>query len=1147
MKNITFFKKRIIILPLLVACSFSIAHLHNFFQESISKISLEVKNSIENVLIIEFSQIPSLEEFKKIKLLSEVVNIVRVSNLETDYFKKTFELEFKNQTNTQTLISKITSIVQISEFKKRTFAEFQSLYPSKELDNLTNDSYINYQWALKNKGFVTEVEITDLHKAEVRSRKGFDTGWAQIPNINSLFTSKKDIVVAVLDSGLDVNHSELRKQIHTNDIDCSKSGSISLSPKDNDGNGLVGDCMGWDFTKRNKSNAHRTSDKTGHGTHIAGIISSLSNNGSGVSGLSNRIKILPIQVVSGTTRDERSRYYPIVDRMTRAIEYAIERKADVINFSLGWPKIADQKVVRKAVELALSKGITIVAAAGNNSHDAPIFPCSYKGVICVGSYGVSGKISHFSNFGAHVDLVAPGEKILSLIPKSKPSLFFGLERGYDLKTGTSQATPFVTGMVAILKGIYPNISNNQILGRLIYSSWKRDKAFQNKLDLTNKHFLAAAPYLPFLIEPEINSAIIVPEFKESYYHTLTNFKNLTLNIPIRNLSEKSNAKLVQINISSESNDLIFLKSNFEIKNLKASKHLDIQIPIEIKNLWINSEQSYNLTIKVDNQPTRIYKKTLEILSHMDSHLEAHNLPIQGIDKEHSKLKFFNIKTVFKKGAYPEYFYKNLKNKILDISVFIKKGNSYEKNGVLRIDNVSRFFNFLKVDINYDKVDDYLIFYESTTEKNGVRVSTLHYNVYDKNLTPLFGEENSNWILDLEGVFPFQFNWMPITIPSLGKVAMPIGIKNKVSITKADINPDEFDFEINNPQKYRVFYFEPYRNKDGKIHLRTRTLNNYKVDESLNEALGVSFYDSVYVLGNMIPQSLEDFYAHTNHFLIAKAKNNNYFTYYDVQISEKDISLQGINSTYLNDDKKSDIKVFSNKHFDLKLKSILQGENNKFPAHLRVLRPTFNLSRNKFESKDSFAYTIQEKSNIYDIAHINWLKKGNAIHQNKFLSPENSVTIGNYANYVKNDELFSFIITTTSLYLIHNNLNNQTSNTFSKKLIASSFFNDYIFQPNYYPISIKDAGELRPAMYIDSTLLTGDSISIWGAWRDGLKSPVKYNLFVPPHCLSLNPVLWEESHAYVLICDEKTKEKKKVEETATSTKKKVFKIIPLVRD
>ncbi len=325
-----------------------------------------------------------------------------------------------------------------------------NLIPNPDLSKApVNDPYFGFQWGLLNNGQAFVPKLDDLHLDEkILSNPKIQIGWR-----NFDAEMKRDAIVAVMDSGVFTSegHEDLGEDI--------------LLP-------------GKNYTD---ADAEIYDDLLGHGTHIAGIIAAKMNNGIGISGMSNKIKILPLKVYDESRNrkedddvigdDDSTSSNLITPKIIKAIDDAIEQKADVIQLSLGWPRAEDYREVHQAFKKAYDAGIIIVAASGNDGHDAQIFPCAYKEVLCVGAISMDGKLAPFSNYGGHVDLLAPGQGILSTIPPTLMSFVFG-PRGYEIKNGTSQAAPFVSGAAAILKAIYPNESADQIRNRLLLGSEK---------------------------------------------------------------------------------------------------------------------------------------------------------------------------------------------------------------------------------------------------------------------------------------------------------------------------------------------------------------------------------------------------------------------------------------------------------------------------------------------------------------------------------------------------------------------------------------------------------------------------------------------------------------------------------------------------
>ncbi len=233
--------------------------------------------------------------------------------------------------------------------------------------------------------------------------------------------------VAVLDTGVQSDHPDLKKNLWENTADPSNG-------RDDDNNGVVDDRWGGDVVDGKGSGA----DKHGHGTHVAGIIGARGNNDRGVTGICWSVKIVAVRVLDADGHGTWS-------REIAGIDYAIAAGAKVINASFGGP--TGSELVREAIQRARDKGVLIVAAAGNDHVDAdtkPAFPAAYPdgNVLSIAATNSKDKLASFSNYGAaSVDLAAPGDHVASTFWKSD----------YAYMSGTSMATPYVAAAAAMLR------------------------------------------------------------------------------------------------------------------------------------------------------------------------------------------------------------------------------------------------------------------------------------------------------------------------------------------------------------------------------------------------------------------------------------------------------------------------------------------------------------------------------------------------------------------------------------------------------------------------------------------------------------------------------------------------------------------------
>jgi serine protease len=194
----------------------------------------------------------------------------------------------------------------------------------------------------------------------------------------------------------------------------------------------------YDFVHRDKM----PNDDNGHGTHVAGTIAESTNNGEGVAGIAFEAKIMPLKVLSGSGSGRMS-------DVAAAIRYAADHKANIINMSLGAP--FGDSVTRNAIKYAYSKGVIIVAAAGNNGREGVSYPAAYPECIAVSALGPTGELSFYSSWGAQVAISAPGgDKQKSEDGGILQNTILDGNDGYFAFQGTSMATPHVAGVAALI-------------------------------------------------------------------------------------------------------------------------------------------------------------------------------------------------------------------------------------------------------------------------------------------------------------------------------------------------------------------------------------------------------------------------------------------------------------------------------------------------------------------------------------------------------------------------------------------------------------------------------------------------------------------------------------------------------------------------
>jgi cell wall-associated protease len=417
-------------------------------------------------------ELDNKNSLKSLKSLAGVSKVEAFSPFDLEETRNQYVIEVEGKT-----LAEVKANNFILNAEENFDVSLYEIKPGEKTEKVTDDYLSRKQWGLKAQDQILVEKSIREGNRETVAIEGMDIKWENaIEKIESKLT--KTPLVAVIDMGIDLEHPDLKDAIYKNPKECDEDGNVIISERiDRDKNKLPGDCHGWNFAAQQPYETQFPLDDVGHGTHISGIIAAKRNNGVGVAGVSDKIKILPIRVVGAVdnTKEERSKILMRApsQRIANGIYYAALMGADVINLSLGWPRAMDTDFMRKAFEFAFKRGTTIVAAAGNDGGIADIYPCNYPGVICVGATRVDGKITGFSNYGGQVDIVAPGDNILSTIPTKLTSLNTNIQ-GFDYGTGTSQAAPFVSATVALLKAAYPKENAAQIRMRLFSSTKKID-------------------------------------------------------------------------------------------------------------------------------------------------------------------------------------------------------------------------------------------------------------------------------------------------------------------------------------------------------------------------------------------------------------------------------------------------------------------------------------------------------------------------------------------------------------------------------------------------------------------------------------------------------------------------------------------------
>lgn len=264
------------------------------------------------------------------------------------------------------------------------------------------------------------VTILFANLSHAKSNWGLD----QIESKQALHIANtlSEVIVAVIDTGVDVQHSDLAGRVWVNPNE-------KLNGIDDDKNGFIDDISGWNFVHQSND----ITDNHGHGTHVAAIIAGKE------SGVSPNTKIMVLKYT-----DPKKFDFDASQTTVQAIEYATKMGAHIINYSSGGYSASPEE--KEAIRKASEKGVLFVAAAGNdglNTDKVPFYPASYglKNIISVSASDMARKLLQLSNYGTRsATLIAPGKDVESALPREK----------YGRMSGTSQATAFVSGSASVI-------------------------------------------------------------------------------------------------------------------------------------------------------------------------------------------------------------------------------------------------------------------------------------------------------------------------------------------------------------------------------------------------------------------------------------------------------------------------------------------------------------------------------------------------------------------------------------------------------------------------------------------------------------------------------------------------------------------------
>lgn len=902
--------------------------------------------------------------------------------------------------------------------------------------------FVDRQWGLHNSGQILYRPNGELTRRALVGIPGLDINWQKVTDPN-----KTKVVVAVIDSGLDVYHPALRDRIWRHP-DCPDDLALSQ-------------CAGYNFLARNFD----VSDDTGHGTHVAGIIASTPAGGF-TQGVSNSaVQIMPLKVLS---REVNAFVYQgrlITDIIAEALAFARMNGADVVNMSLGWPEVVQTPRFLREVQATLDANIPIVVAAGNNRKEVVTYPCTLEGVICVGAIENTAQMADFSNYGHKVDLLAPGEQILSLHPMNLESRQLRVN-GMEIKRGTSQAAPYVTGVIADMISLSPELTLGEVRKRLFQSARQLEQVESKSLYGLVQHQGALTYRGDSFVE------LILKNLQEVVVDEKGHF---SIDIPIKNWMEHHHDIQLSVDFQQEEVTLFQNQKTFsldgeqkkvitfsgQIANLDIESHVPLNIQL-IKDGQGHFEKTITLMFSLDlSQREKLFKRPF--LNQSLGHASLDIRPGQSL----SRLSLVDDPHQIHPGV--EFFLarSNARDEKTLIHLVQVKDESLNDELVLELPLVQRVLSIKRGSFQ-DRP-----FYFVYSQKDS---SSLLLSFFDQDGHPFY--HHSHWKMPITqfGGLPVEsgkhnFVWKKLNTQFEGDVIVP-AFKKSYFLPEADNSPDPLD-ALSVIRRDHIFYMMPEMNEHGEVITSARVVDNAHLRNRFRDDFRLFYRDEINIM-NTLYQDTEQMNTGVISFVISygpafnqsllevKYSDFNEIDFYSVT-NNQGIILQG----------------------NAKRNAVEMASGNQFPFYSMMTlfdqqRMRSALLRRADGVKETSSFESQFWSDqIFDVM----------------------------ANYLDENYWYQIIESRYHIYLNRFSLNGERERDVVSALPINrdSAFPGVQFAEMFSPLQIFYRGQWRPAVYSNARLIFGNRIytMLFDNQRQQLTRPLALSWQIPASCVPLN--------------------------------------------
>lgn len=916
------------------------------------------------------------------------------------------------------------------------------------------------QWHLNNEGQPIFIRESDLSFPAQNGVLGMDLN---LPSQSELVNLRpqEEVIVAVIDTGVDLEHEDLQGRLWI-DPNCEVTES---NP-----------CIGKNFLNPQGS----ALDDKGHGTHVAGLIAA-NDNEVGVKGVTPRnIKIMPLKVLNQQVDSFTYNRKLVSEYFADAIEFAINNGADVINMSVGFPQLVLTERFRNLIKLANQSQIPVIVAAGNNNKDIPVYPCSLEGVICVGSVDNRGSHSEFSNFGQSVDILAPGESIVSTYPSTQTSRNLRV-KGYEKLKGTSQAAPLVSAVAALIKLYHPEEKLADLKARLLCNASSVERSADESESMNRKFSLGGRVNAKNAILGAVPTCLS-PNFKENN-QVVINAKDLSFEYKLKIDVLSGDNSDVSFQVLTDSR-ITLTQSNGKIENAKAGDNLEFTVAGNFNSIEADSIVPFQLSVK-QGQKNYYYKANLSF-SLDEGAFEAKTFELPrvrtgDIFSARGGRRFSLLRYVFSatnNKLLPEYFYR-IRARVPTFGL-IKVNESEAISHTIRLAAGENLVNVVKGDYNNDGEDDYLLLIQESSDDNNI----FYLDYRNSALEPLVEKNRMKFVdtgsimnlrspLNPEGnLLNFQkrminFEWLSYKLDG-NDILVPI-IRQEGLLPTED-NTDEFVNFVAPQLSVRRYALVP--SIDGDIYeLTPRTLMSYHREESLREKL-YDMGDPIQPWENIRlenPLKLPQENAGAMEYLLSVGEfyQRRYFRYQ--LLGNGDYTLEAINALNNSDS------------------GLILSGNATFPQVIPSTADENSLVSFKLNNRSNgrLAFTDKESGRTYV----------QRIESEGYTDP----IFGFIGGFKMGQIYHSFF---ESRYWIHYFGDDNQHHLYPVN--RESSFPGVEFSETMESVVVNDNGEYKPGIFVNSTLLYGNQVHAIVPTTEGLIRPLKFTIEIPRNCAYVLP-------------------------------------------